>query len=252
MSKWTSFFSNSWDSYKVSFDKHLGKVSKHLYSLFEKENLLVESFPNIPNIKSFRKEYKGNWRNLEKYPEIYVYFKENFVDYLQVGEISKQMKVEELTFTSLEVIDQHNVVSRMKGVIPVDTNRKLPENSYWITSAWHADRGQPLNNLKLLIYVDDVTEGEGEFVISDPPQGVSTVRVGEGTMLAYSRYKSDNISISSDMIPSKHITGPGGTVIGFNSHILHRANIPHKGSRRCIHLSIESPFPNHFAPKYEI
>jgi hypothetical protein len=250
--KWTSFFADRWDNYKVTNDSHLALSSKKLFSMFEDQNLLVDTFPNIPNLKSFRRDYKGQWKNLVKYPELYSYFKQNFIDYLEAEEVGKQMKVEELSFVSNEVIDQHNVVSRMKGVIPSQPNRNLPDNSYWITAAWHADRGQPLNNLKLLIYVDDVEQGMGEFVISEPPQNISTVKAGDGSMLAYHRYKTENTSIYSDQIPSKHIIGPSGTVIGFNSHILHRANVPHFGKRRCIHLSIESPFSHHFAPEYEI
>ena len=53
-------------------------------------------------------------------------------------------------------------------------------------------------------------------------------------------------------VDGKEITGPAGTCASFNSHILHRANLPKQGYRYCMHLSFLLPGIDHKHDKYSI
>ena len=45
------------------------------------------------------------------------------------------------------------------------------------------------------------------------------------------------VSIKADEVKFKEVIGPKGTTASFNSHILHRANLPKDKYRFCMHLS---------------
>lgn len=231
--RWVDFFSDDWKGYKVSYDEHLKQSSKVLFDLFEEYNLLTPSFSkNAAGLESYRRAYTGYWYTISHYPDVHNYIKDNFIDYLGIEDNCTQLKVEELKHIDNTSVDQHNKQSRINNIEASDDNN-IPEGYGHYSALWHTDQSCPLNNMVMMIYVDDVEEGMGEFVISDP---VITLPITE--------------KIKSNEIGSKHLTGKAGTIIGFNSHVLHRGNIPKRGTRRCVHMNIVSPFENHMAFDY--
>ena len=255
INKWQNFFSTSWLDYKVTYDGHLRESSKKLFSLVDNAGLLSFNFSgNSLNKQPYRRafDHPGTWKGIEaRVPaEIFTFFKENFIDYLDIGDICMQLKVEELLHIDNYSIDQHNKGSRVNGLIP-SSPESIPHDYSFTTSQWHTDAHLPLNNMVLMIYVDDVEEGMGECVVADPVRRLYNKIADDGNeTAAIFEYIRDNSYIYTNKVSAKHITGPAGTVLGFNSHILHRANIPHKHRRRCIHFNIESPRPEHIAEGY--
>ena len=86
--------------------------------------------------------------------------------------------------------------------------------------------------------MNDIDTAHGGLMIADPVISPSMVdnkcvlhEVGQ-------TYKADQIK-------EKEITGSAGTCASFNSHILHRANLPKQGYRYCMHLSFLLPDEKH-------
>jgi hypothetical protein len=253
---WEKFFKDTWFGYQVSHDEHLKKASKDLYWLFEDAGLLTQNFRNnSQGLTPYRRAFvhQGDWKSIssEIPPRIYKYFKENIIDYLEIDDKCFQLKVEELLHVDDTSIDQHNKKVRVNGITP-STPKEIPQDYAFGTAMWHTDASLPLSNMVMMIYVDDVEEGMGEFVVADPVRRLyHTIDKYNGQdMMSIEEFARNENYIPSDEISAKHLTGSAGTVLGFNSHILHRANIPHKHRRRCIHLNILSPFSKHKAPAY--
>jgi len=254
--KWLDFYQDTWKGYKVSYDEHLKDASKELFSLFQDAGLLNDNFPASKfNKQSYRSAYVHNtyWKDMKVPTPIYLFFKKNFIDYLDIEDKCMQLKVEELRHIDETSIDQHLTRSRVQGIIPTKAENSTKPDYSFNTALWHTDMSLPLNNMVMMIYVEDVEEGNGEFVIADPIIELFDYkdRYSDNRFAATSGLIKDESYIKADEIESNHLTGPAGTVLGFNSHILHRANIPHKHRRRCIHLNIESDLIQHKSKPYD-
>lgn len=255
--KWLDFFQDTWLGYKVSYDEHLKKAAHELYWMFEDAGLLTPNhLDNSVNKLPYRRAFVHgeNWKQMSgRIPNrIYQYFQESIIEYLGIDGNCTQLKVEELKHVDDYSIDQHHKSVRVHGLKPINTKARPNADYSFNTSLWHTDTSLPLNNMVMMIYVDDVEEGMGEFVVADPVRRLYDVVEPEGHHLyAIKEYAMDGKTmLGTDEISSNHLTGPAGTVLGFNSHILHRANIPHRHRRRCIHLNIESNLPQHRAKGY--
>tara|TARA_R110000803_G_scaffold81438_5_gene147380 strand:- start:143 stop:577 length:435 start_codon:yes stop_codon:yes gene_type:complete len=136
----------------------------------------------------------------------------------------------------------------MSHIVPRDSrgvNEPLKIDERWGTATWHTDVGCSLNNMNLIIYLSDVEVDMGGFVIADPPQ-----KVGFDDDLGLPKYLGTESPVYGDEVPYKEVTGPAGTIVGFNSHTLHRANLPKKGYRKALHMNIISDHPEHLAESY--
>lgn len=255
--KWLDFYKDTWKGYKVSYDEHLKDASKELFNLFDNAELLYESFPSSKfNKESYRKAFVHNnyWKEMEVPSSIYSFFKENFIDYLDIDDKCMQLKVEEFKHIDNTSINQHLSHSRVQGIIPSTAKHTVSNPEYQFRTAWwHTDMSLPLNNMVMMIYVEDVEEGNGEFVVADPIIELHdyTDRYSGARFATTKELRDKEAYIKAGDISSNHLTGPAGTVLGFNSHILHRANIPHKHRRRCIHLNIESDLQQHRSKPYD-
>lgn len=250
-----NFFPDSPVGCKVSFDEKLRDAGLELYNLMESDGELTSTFPTMK--QSYRYAYTHPYHHSKmldadvKYStvteEIYGYFKTNIVDYLGIDRTCFQLKVEKLIYTP-ESSGHENRFSRMSHIVPRDSrgeNDPLKLEQRWGTGMWHTDVGCPLNNMILMIYLSDVEDDMGGLVMADPPQ-----KVGFDDDLGLPKYLGAESPVYGDDIPSKEITGPAGTIVGFNSHTLHRANPPKKGYRKSLHMNIISDYPEHLAESY--
>ena len=108
---------------------------------------------------------------------------------------------------------------------------------------WHTDKTFELNNYKLLVYLNDIKPNQGGLVIADPI--ISPKYINNKCVLL-----KENSYINADEITEKEIIGGAGTTTSFNSHILHRANLPENGYRYCMHLSFLLPGEQYHHHKY--
>ena len=141
-----------------------------------------------------------------------------------------------------EFEDAHLHTSRWEDIIPTET-KTYQEG--WPTSSWHTDWGFPLNNYKLIVYLNDVLEGEGGTQIAYP--FIFPKKIGERTQLF-----EDGTKIKPEDITYKEIYGPAGTCMCMSSHMLHRAAFPKSGYRLAMHISFELPDDIHYYPEYRV
>jgi len=250
--RWQNYFLDTWKGYKISHDNHLKEAGNELFWMFEEAGLLYSNFvDNSLGLEPYRRAYchTSHWDGMEIPTRIKKFFKENFIDYLDINDECMQLKVEELKYVDDIHIEQHNKNTRVHGITPSHPEA-IPEDYAFGTAMWHTDRGCPLHNMVMMIYLEDVDEGMGEFVVADPVRQLYNVDEYNRHLSSIQEKVQLNTDVLSNEIGSRHLTGPAGTVLGFNSHILHRANMPHRHRRRCIHMNIESPLPQHKATGY--
>lgn len=239
------------ETFNVSFDRTLGNTGIEITNWLEENNKMEASHAygdvtyrwcfGISGVNSIGYIINNLPENLGQI------FVKNVIDYLNIESFAvNEIKFEKLGPNHL-VDDIHLRRPRFGEIIPV-LEDNLPTDyakTIFYSSLWHTDKSFALNNYKILVYLNDIEEGQGGLTIADPVISPSMVdnkcvlhEVGQ-------TYKADQIK-------GKEITGPAGTCASFNSHILHRANLPKQGHRYCMHLSFLLPGIDHKHDKYSI
>ena len=244
--------------YKISFDENLRDVGIEIYNLMESAGLLHDSFPSLEESYRYAYVHTNHHSQMinpeqqysyipEEHQNIYDTFKTGIVDYLGIDENCYQLKVEKLVYTSASAGFEDRF-SRMSGLWARNNKgneEPLGDREQFGTGLWHTDVGCNLNNMVFLMYLSDVEQDMGGFCIADPPQ-----KVGFDVNENRPKYLGPGAPCFADTVPYREITGPAGTIVGFNSHTLHRANLPKKGFRKALHMNILSNYPEHKAEGY--
>lgn len=225
---------------KVSLDKNLLDIGKEIFSYFQ----LTDKFPAThfdnhtdewfrkaawiefnPSSESFDSHDRQQWELLNKI--------EKYLD-----TTVSNIKVERLN--SLPNADKIlNNVSRFSNI---STNGFEDNLSEYGTRAWHTDHKDGLNAINLIVYLNDIDYGMGGTHIVEPVQLPVT---GQSTGIF--TFPED---IRSEDVPFKEYVGQAGTVVSFNGHVIHRANIPLRNYRDVLHFVIYSDLKKHYAEPY--
>lgn len=163
-------------------------------------------------------------------------FNKDIIDYLGI----RNLNVNEIKFESIgpnQFIDDIHLKRCRFGEIEPVLEDGMPydyEHSIFYSTLWHTDKSFELNNYKLLVYLNDIDADQGGLMIADPI--MSPKMINKKCVLHEERkqYKADSIT-------AHEVIGKAGTCASFNSHILHRANLPKTGYRHCMHLSFLLP-----------
>lgn len=231
---------NDCESFNSSFDATLGNAGIEITNWLEENNLMQasHSYGDI----TYRWVFGIDGLNSINYiknnipTELVNLFQKDVINYLGLETLSvNEIKFEKLGPNHL-IDDLHLRRSRFGEIIPVKEDN-LPtdySNTIFYSSLWHTDKSFALNNYKILVYLNDIKEGQGGLIIADPI--ISPKMIDNKCVLheVGQTYKADQIK-------EKETTGPAGTCASFNSHILHRANLPKQGYRYCMHLSFLLP-----------
>ena len=225
---------NNSEDYKISFDSNLGNAGVEIFNWLQSNKKIKEShsYKGIPYRWVFGiSGDKSIDYIVDNLPEdLSKLSLDNIINYLDLSE----MNVNEIKFEVLgsnKFVDEiHLKRSRFKEIKPIKEDN-LPfnyENEIFYSAVWHTDKTFDLSNYKILIYLNDVKKNQGGLVISEPILSPKQIN-GECVL-------TENI-IDSDKVEGKEVLGKAGTTASFNSHILHRANLPKDGYRCCLHLS---------------
>lgn len=216
---------------KVSLDKNLLDIGKEIFSYFQLTDKFVATHFDNDTDEWFRKAAwidssdKQQWEFLNKI--------EKYLD-----TTVSNIKVERLT--SLPNADKTlNNISRFSNI---STNGFRDNYSMFGTRAWHTDHKDKLNAINLIVYLNDIDYGMGGTHIVEPVQLPVT---GQSTgIFTFPK------EIRSEDVPFKEYVGQAGTVVAFNGHVIHRANIPLRNYRDVLHFVIYSDFKKHNAEPY--
>ena len=107
-------------------------------------------------------------------------------------------------------------------------NKELLSNA-WGSLFWHADTYQPENRIKMIIYLNDVSESNGAVCMEEDLTYI--------TDHSYSEIQNKYEHVSD--IPSKFFNGKSGTAVIFRARQLHRINFPTEKHRDTIHIGFD-------------
>lgn len=216
---------------KVSLDKNLLDIGKEILTYFQQTGGFVATHFDNDTDEWFRKAAwidssdRQQWELLNKIEK-----------YLDTS--VSNTKVERLT--SLPNADKIlNNISRFSNI---STNGFRDNYSVFGTRAWHTDHKDKLNAINLIVYLNDIDYGMGGTHIVQP---VQSPVAGQSTgIFTFPK------EIRSEDVPFKEYVGQAGTVVAFNGHVIHRANIPLRSHRDVLHFVIYSDLEKHNAVPY--
>lgn len=240
---------NNHKEYQVSLDKGLANDGIDIFNYLLENNKITptHTYENI----TYRWAYGADGgdsiakvaNNLPpKYRKI---FEENIIDYLGIRNLFTNEIKFEILGPNKYIDDLHLRRCRFGDLKPIkeDIQSTNYSEELFYSSLWHTDKSFELNNYKLLVYLNDIKPNQGGLVIADPI--ISPKFINNKCVLL-----KENSYINVDEITEKEIVGEVGTTASFNSHILHRANLPTEGYRYCMHLSFLLPDTQYYHHKY--
>ena len=243
------------DEYKIGFDDQLGQTGSEIFQWLESNGKIAptHTFNGITYRWAFGDDMGFNsvLNNLPN--DLSELFLNNVINYLGIKDFSlNEIKFEKIG-PNKYLDDAHLKRTRFRDLVATEQD-DLPSdynNTIFYSSFWHTDKFFELNNYKILVYLNDVEESQGGLVIADPiitPKWINNKAcLVENSIIAY---PDDGVSVKSDEITFKEVTGPKGTTASFNSHILHRANLPKDKRRFCMHLSFHLNESQYMHEKY--
>ena len=239
------------EEYKISTSKILSNSSIEIFNyLLENDKIIpTHTYKNIP----YRWAYGADGNDsinkiLNSLPSsLSTMFQEKIIDYLGIKNLSTNEIKFEILGPNKHVDDIHLRRCRFGDIKPIkeDNFSKNYQNEIFYSSIWHTDKTFELNNYKLLLYLNDIPTNQGGLILADPI--ISPKYINNKCVLL-----KEDTYINVDEIKEKEVIGKAGTTISFNSHILHRANLPKQGYRYCMHLSFLLPGIDHKHDKYSI
>jgi len=240
---------NNHQEYQISSDEELANSGIEIFNYLLENNKITptHTYNNI----TYRWAYGADGiDSINKVagdlpPEYKKIFEESIVNYLGIKNLFTNEIKFEILGPNKYVSDLHLRRCRFGDIKPIkeDIQSTNYSNELFYSSLWHTDKTFELNNYKLLVYLNDIKPNQGGLVIADPI--ISPKYINNKCVLL-----KENSYINADEITEKEIIGGAGTTTSFNSHILHRANLPENGYRYCMHLSFLLPGEQYHHHKY--
>jgi len=223
---------------KVSLDKNLLEIGKEIFSFFVSEGKFASTHFDNDTDECFRKAAWIDFSNESM----------QLIDRQQWELLNKIEKYLDTTVTNVKV-ERLNTVSNADKILNnisrfsnISTNGYTDNCSVLGTRAWHTDHKDDLNAINFIVYLNDIDYGMGGVHIVEPVQSPVTGQ-STGTFTFSEEIKSEDV-------PFKEYIGQAGTVVAFNGHVIHRANIPRHSYREVLHFVIHSNLKKHYAEPY--
>ena len=143
------------------------------------------------------------------------------------------MKIKEFRLERMYPLPQMEYAYTWNSRIPdvefdKSENKKLLSGG-WPSLFWHADTYQPENRIKMIIYLNNVNEGNGAVCMEEDFAYINDD--------SYSEVKNKYEHV--DQIQGKFFNGTSGTAVIFRARQLHRINFPTNEHRDTIHIGFE-------------
>ena len=143
------------------------------------------------------------------------------------------MKIKEFRLERMYPLPQMEYAYTWNSRIPdvefdKSENKKLLSGG-WPSLFWHADTYQPENRIKMIIYLNNVNEGNGAVCMEEDFAYINDD--------LYSEVKNKYEHV--DHIQGKFFNGTSGTAVIFRARQLHRINFPISEHRDTIHIGFE-------------
>ena len=143
------------------------------------------------------------------------------------------MKIKEFRLERMYPLPQMEYAYTWNSRIPdvefdKSENKKLLSGG-WPSLFWHADTYQPENRIKMIIYLNNVNEGNGAVCMEEDFAYINDD--------LYSEVKNKYEHV--DHIQGKFFNGTSGTAVIFRARQLHRINFPTNEHRDTIHIGFE-------------
>ena len=240
--------SNS-EGFKISSDKTLSNHCIEIFNYLLENNKIVPThkYKDIPYRWACGADGKDSIDKISTFlpSSLDNLFQEKIINYLGIRNLNTNEIKFEILGPNEYVNDIHLRRCRFGDIKPIkeDNFSKNYQSEIFYSSLWHTDKTFELNNYKLLLYLNDIPSQQGGLVLADPI--ISPKYINGKCVLI-----EENKTVKANEIKEKEIIGEAGTTISFNSHILHRANLPKSGHRYCFHLSFLLPEEKHYHCKY--
>lgn len=111
---------------------------------------------------------------------------------------------------------------------------------------WHFDN-LAYNNMVSITFLDSITEQGGGTSVSSG--GLVAIYNEDGTLNEKETFK--NVDNPAE-IEGVRVVGPAGTIVTFNSHLLHSGGIPVDKPRKAMLIDFHSKDPNHMHPGVKV
>lgn len=220
---------------KVSLDKNLLDIGKEILSYFQQTGEFIATHFDNDTDEWFRKAAWVEPTSFSSDSQRYK-FVNKIEKYLDTS--VSNIKVERLN--TLPYADK--ILNNLSRFSNITTNGFKDNYTEFGTRAWHTDHKDSLNAINLIVYLNDIDYGMGGTHIVQP---VQSPVAGQSTGIFTFPEK-----IRSEDVPYKEYVGQAGTVIAFNGHVIHRANIPLRNHRDVLHFVIYSDLEKHNAEPY--
>ena len=189
----------------------------NLYKLYHKVQLTCElKYNNEPAIELYSQIDTFNTLNEYKIIEEWI-----------PGNI-KEFRMERM-YPIPEMTNSYLWSSRIPEVEYDESENKKLLSSGWPSLFWHADTYQPENRIKMIIYLNDVSESNGAVCMEEDLTYI--------TDNSYSEIKNKYSSVNE--IPGKFFNGATGSAVIFRARQLHRINFPQVSHRDTVHIGFD-------------
>jgi hypothetical protein len=107
-----------------------------------------------------------------------------------------------------------------------------------VSWTWHYDN-HPVEILKVMIYLTDVSESHGPFEYLRSSRTQEAIYKSPTPLSGYGRVSSREVRCYlADGAESQKVTGPRGTLLLFDDNVIHKANVAQTGYRDVIVLQL--------------
>jgi len=250
------YFPSSYKTFKVSLDSELASAASIVFDYLNTPGKLVNSLDpsseiyrsctlvNMQKEKGFAYQKDLN-SFVPKYINEILFTK--VVSKIGKDCISSSVRFEE-SFPAPELKDYPISYSRFKKLkVLAEDSRSFKEGKPHSPTLWHFDNYAPYNNIACILYLSDVSEIGGGTEFANPVTLAVYRDVNYSDNYEYKEVDENKTFGSKNFIrqiKGTPVHGPKGTVVAFNSHILHRAGIPEDKPRKAVVMNFYTKDPN--------
>ena len=245
-----NYYPDTYKDYKISFNKELAYYGNIVLQFLLDNNFFqhTDKIYNAMHVANLNIDYPTYKVRLK---DTGIFIEDTVIEDIIINKIVRELNPELLpTRLKFEIFDPVPKFSNL--------NKKLFRYPYLASIkkdnsdgrydgpspsvVWHFDN-LAYNNMVSITFLDEVTQ-----------QGGGTTISSEQLVAVYNKDRSlneeetfRNVDNPAE-IKGVQVVGPAGTIVTFNSHLLHSGGIPVDKSRKAMLIDFHSTNPNHFHP----
>ena len=240
-----SYYPDTFRSHKFSFDKEIAEAGSLLLDYLVEQNLLeeVEERYSVLGLGYIRES-----NELFVLGDNRVDIPEELTNTFATKAINKLNSVDQVSRIKFEILnpleefeDIYNNSTRYSYFKHASDKEYIGFDFVHPSILWHFDMHTTPNNMVAIVFLDSVSENGGGTAIASPsipaqysePGILNEVKTFEGIE------KLEDITY-------EQVIGPAGTILTFNSHLLHRGGVPLDKPRVAMLIDFQSSNPDHF------